>query len=665
MKTDQSKMVLRYYLPIENQEARFKQLVNFIERTGIRRIILFSSGFVEESAFFPLSYYKEHAQMLAKYIPALRLMGVEVGINMLNTMGHIFYSNDGEFNFTRAINQDGVASTGWACLRDENLHNYIKEQYSYYAALKPATMFLDDDVRHVKLNGLSCFCDEHIKAVSDRLKTNLTREDLRNALFSNYKINNEIKQAVMDVLKDDVDKITYIVEEAVHKISPDTRIGVMTVDFPTVTFDRDLSEFFVDSVSKKIDMIRVGMGFYREGEVKEIPSFFSNPMIQRNFINDKNVEIQPEVENDTYTSFYKSKTITDMQIIWCLTNGLQNMQLNIFEMLDAEINDFDSYTDLFANRMKYYNKITELVPLHSKSSGIGIFKSPRSLLHRRVKGGDALPELMYKNYWYQWIGLLGLPIGYDWEETPWLFLTGDDILGADCETVDSILKRGAILDNRAAECLVTMGYGQRIGIETISPMSREFAGERFTDEAENGKYKGCHNSYYFHSGLIGNTEVADITYSQGSRQISNIINHHHEKVANGVTLFENEKGERFCIIPMDNGLYQQFMNVNYKRKEQLENLFEWVARKRLSVISKHANTVVNINHFDDRNVITLFNLTSDGIDQIKIEYTVCGKLFYLDEKRLMQSILPHTDGKNLLLDKNIEALGTIILIDKK
>ena len=354
MIVDQSKMVLRYFLPIENQEARFKQLVNFIERSGVRRIILFSSGFVEESAFFPMSYYKEHAEMLAKYIPALRLMGVEVGINILNTMGHVFYSFDGEFNFARAINQDGVASTGWACLRDENLHEYVKEQYSYYAALKPATIFLDDDVRHVKLNGLSCFCDEHLKEISRRLATDITREEAKEALFANFETNNEIKKTIMDVLKDDVDKITFIIEEAVHAISPDTRIGVMTVDFPTVTFDRDLSEFFIDAVSKKIDLIRVGMGFYREGEIKEIPAFFSNPMIQRNFMNDNNVQIQPEVENDTYTSFYKSKTVTDLQIIWCLTNGLRNMQLNLFEMLDAEINDFDDYTmpNPFKNAVK-------------------------------------------------------------------------------------------------------------------------------------------------------------------------------------------------------------------------------------------------------------------------------------------------------------------------
>ena len=166
------------------------------------------------------------------------------------------------------------------------------------------------------------------------------------------------------------------------------------------------------------------------------------------------------------------------------------------------------------------------------------------------------------------------------------FLTGDDILGADSETVEGILKRGAVIDARAAECLVNMGYGQRIGIDSIAPMSKEFAGERFLDEAENGKYQGCHNSYYFHSGIIGNNEVMDISYKGGARQISKIINHHHEKVANGVTVVENEQNERFCIIPFDTGLFQQFMTVNYKRKEQIENVFEWVARKPLPEIGR-------------------------------------------------------------------------------
>ena len=197
MKYDESRMVLRYFLPVENHASRFKQLVNFLERTGIRRVILFTGSFVEESAFFPLDYYQEHAKILSQYIPTLKQMGVEIGINMLNTMGHVYYANDGEFDFTRALNQDGEPSTGWSCLMDDHLHEYIKKQYSFYAELKPDTIFLDDDVRYVKLNGLSCFCDKHLTAISKKLNKDITREQVKQELFSDFTLKNKTKEAVI------------------------------------------------------------------------------------------------------------------------------------------------------------------------------------------------------------------------------------------------------------------------------------------------------------------------------------------------------------------------------------------------------------------------------------------------------------------------------------
>lgn len=665
MSEDKSRMVLRYHIPLENHKERFKSLVYFLKRTGIRRVILFTGAFVEESAFFPMEYYEKHSEVLSGYMPVLKTLGVETGINVLNTMGHVYYSRDGEFDIQRAYDMDGNPSKGWACLMDEKLHGYVKKQYELYAALKPDTIFLDDDVRYVKLNNLSCFCDEHLKKFSTRLGEDLSREQIKSRILSNSTGVNITRQAVMDILKEDIDKLTFMIQKTIHGISPETRVGIMTGELPSVTFDRDLREFFIKSVPKKVDMIRTGMNFYREGEVKEIPLAFANPMIQRNLINHPNVEIQPEIENDTYTMFYKSKAVTHLQTVWCLTNGLRNMQLNIFEMLDYPINDFEEYTALYAENMKYYNAIADLIPEGTRASGVGIYRNSRSLLYRRVKEEGSINDLLYRNYWYQWIGLDGLPVGYNWDETSWLFLTGDDIVGADKDTIEIYLKKGAVIDVRAAECLAEMGYGDRIGIREINPVDREFAGERFSEDPMNGRFAGFHNSYYFHSGLISQGQVKSIDYKEGVREISRIINHHKEKVANGLTLYENESGERFCIIPMDTGLFQQFMNVNYKRKEQLINIFEWIAREPLPVVSLHANVVVNINKLPDKNIITLFNLTTDMIPKIRLKYEDQHKIYCLNKAGEIEEVDINTECDTLEINRSIDPLGCIVLIEYK
>lgn len=107
---DLANMVLRYYIGFEKTNERFDMLVNFLERTGIKRIILFSAPFAEGNSFFPEEYYQKHAQMLKPYIERLKKFGVEVGINMMYTMGHCFYADENESGFRRAITIDGESS---------------------------------------------------------------------------------------------------------------------------------------------------------------------------------------------------------------------------------------------------------------------------------------------------------------------------------------------------------------------------------------------------------------------------------------------------------------------------------------------------------------------------------------------------------------------------
>lgn len=664
MPTDKSRMVLRFFSGVENATERMAYLFDFLERTGIRRVLLFTGCFLEESTFLPLSYYEKHAAILASYMPRLREMGVEVGINVLNTVGHVYYANDGEFTFKRAVDIYGRPSNGSVCLLDEDVYGFIQQQYAYYAALKPAVIFFDDDVRNIKLDSFVCFCDEHIQQISQRVGKPLSREDIRSALLSDSFEVNPVKQAYMDCIRDDMRRLFDRVEQTVHRISPSTEIGMMTGVFPSMTFDRDLPSFFREFAPKGVDRIRTGMGFYREGEHKEIPLYFSSPMIQRNLIASPGVEIQPEVENDIYSLFYNSKAETHMQLTWCLSNGLRNMQMSIFDMADSVIPDFDVYTDLLAEKMPYYNALTELIPEGSRTAGVGMWKHSRSLLYRRTKSGQ-IGEFLYTNYWYQWLALDGMPIGYDWDTTPWLFLTGDDILGASPEEIDRFLQRGAVLEQRAAECLVHRGYGKRIGIASIRQADREFAGERFTDHPLNGSFGGVHNSCYFHSGLIAGREVAFIDYEPGAQPLSYIVDHHRQAVASGVTLYENPQGERFCILPMDAGLFQQFVQVNYKRKEQLVNVFGWVARRALPVVSQHANVVVNIHEFEDRNVLTLFNLTADPISPVKLTYALQGRMELLDAGgRLVPAAVTAEDGTTRV-ETELPPMGCLVLVDQK
>lgn len=59
-KKNSANMVLRYFIGFEDTQERFNMLVDFLKRSGISRVILFSATFAETSSIIPEEYYKNH-----------------------------------------------------------------------------------------------------------------------------------------------------------------------------------------------------------------------------------------------------------------------------------------------------------------------------------------------------------------------------------------------------------------------------------------------------------------------------------------------------------------------------------------------------------------------------------------------------------------------------
>ncbi len=660
-KLNASNMVLRYFLGEEDViKARFDILVDFLKRSGIRRVILFSAPFAETSSILPEEYYKNHVELIRPYVEKLKSMGVETGINVLHTNGHCFYADEKEFGFKRAVTLDGEPSRGSVCMLDKAFLDYIKRVYKYYASLNPSVIFTDDDIRMISLGQFICLCPAHIKAISKRVGRNLDFQKIKRSILSDKFEDNEVRNAFFEQLQEDIEFMISQIADSVHEVSSKTEIGVMTTEYPSVTADRDLKKFFEKlKDDKKVTRIRTGMNYYREGDYHSIPGAFMQPVIQRDFIDDDSIEIQPEVENDTYSFYQKSNSITNLQLMWCLTNGFRNMQLNLFNF-DMPIFNYEEIADMFSENIDYYNKVCEIIPEGYRSSGIGIYAHPKALTKRRAKGGN----LFFYPSWYKWFSLLGMPISAKQKESDFNMLVGDDIYLASDLEIDSILKKGALIELRAAEALVERGYGKRIGISDIKKIGRIFSGERFTDDVINGEFKGCANSDYFYSTLIDDETAKEITYLDGARTLSFYINHRKERLCNGVTAYENENGERFIILPYVDTDFTYFTNVNHKRRRQLINGFEWIAGKKLPVCADNEKMWVNINCFEGKNVITLFNLASDDVKAPRLRYTPIGKLKYVDKTGKLLPLKSKISDGTVIIDKKIRSTGVLLIVDE-
>lgn len=656
---DFTNMILRYYIGFDKTDERFEMLIDFLKRTGIKRVILFSAPFYEGSSFFPESYYQKHAQMLQPYIEQLRNLGIEVGINMLYTIGHCFYADEKETGFRRAVTIDGEKSRGCACPHDEHIDAYIKKIYQYYAALKPSVIFADDDIRAISMGQLICFCARHVELISKKVGRKLTREEIKNHIMKSGYEDDSVRNAYFEQMKDDINRIFCIIADAVHDISPETEIGIMTTSYPSVTADRNLKEFFEEMLTKKkITRIRTGMDFYREGEIITIPMNFSHPAIQREFIDNPSVEIQPEIENDTYGFYQKSNSVTRLQLIWCLTNGFRNMQLNLFDHIDYPVANYEEITGMLVSDTEYRNAITRLIPENHRTEGVTIFAHPQALTKRKDR-------FLFSANRYSWLQMMGIPLCTDGKSPDFLFLTGDDVVLCSDKEIDDLLKKGAVIDLRAARALVYRGFGKRIGIKKIEPLTEIFDGERFTEHELNEEYRGCHNSYYFNSALIPEDCIARITYCDSVKSVSYIINHKHEIVAPGAASYENKEGERFFILPTaDDGTFVFFSEMNPKRRRQLINAFSWIAGKPLPVRVDNERMCVNINSFGRYNIITLFNLSCDEVKSPALHYHPVGNLKFLSKNGRQLPLSYMVSNDLLMIDKKMKAFDTLVIVDE-
>lgn len=310
--------------------------------------------------------------------------------------------------------------------------------------------------------------------------------------------------------------------------------------------------------------------------------------------------------------------------------------------------------------MNYYNAVASLIPENHRTNGIGIYAHPRAITRRRAKNGN----LFFGARWYKWLNLLGLPLSSETRNSDFMMLVGDDIILETDEEIDRILKKGATLDVRAAEALIERGYGDRIGVKKIEEINEIYAGERFTDNSLNGEFKGVSNSDYIYSTLLDKETIKKITYDEKACILSYYINHHKEKVCDAVAKFENNKGERFIILPYEDNPFMYFTNVNHKRRRQFINGFEWIAGKKLPVCAENEKNCVNINYVKNGNVITLFNLASDNVKAPKLRYTPVGMLKFVDKTGRVKRLPCEIDGEYVTVKKELSATGVLVIVDE-
>ena len=72
----------------------------------------------------------------------------------------------------------------------------------------------------------------------------MTRKEIRTHILGSTFDEDAVKESYFSQVREDVEFLLLEIADAVHEVSPETEIGVMTTSYPSVTLDRNLNTFF-------------------------------------------------------------------------------------------------------------------------------------------------------------------------------------------------------------------------------------------------------------------------------------------------------------------------------------------------------------------------------------------------------------------------------------
>ena len=617
--------ILRIYLTDSHIRERVNDTISYCQRTGCSEVLIFTTSYDSAPSFAPLGAISAYVDTLKDAMQRLRAAGITISVNVLQTLGHVYFPMElqSEFPFQRRVYSDGRLSTQGACPLCPKLQDWVVGSYRQYARLQPRILFVDDDFRTV-MQGLACFCELHLQHMSELAGRRVEREEVVAAICDSKWPVSGLRQIYHQATTQGLCELAAKIRAAVHEVSPETRVGLMTARLPFGAAGMDIKRILHELAGEKRLFVRPQIGMYSEGFLRDMPAAFMGPD-QLRAVLPQDVEFYPEIENYHYTGYAKSAQCTFIQMASQVLMGFNHLALNVFDMFGSPFANHEMLISLLEQRRAFLDRLHQLVPEGNHPLGVSVATHPSVFLVNRAPAGSGTGSAEANNMPTKCLDNkllakrlpnLGLPVTYC-GTSDWTLLCGDDVLAMDAGVLDELLRKGAIMDASAASALALRGHETRIGVRVGKSLDLDNLGfEEFVHPEFNPTLQGqCfplrplvqHGDWHLLADLTGNGIVA-----------SRILNYRSQDKGPALLMTENDKGERFGVLAFS-GQGERHLIENLMRAEQLRRAFAWVARKKLPLAVLQARPylwpILNRTK-DGQLVIGITNLSTDIYDNI-------------------------------------------------
>ena len=470
---------LRYMLdPRANTPAKNEKLIEFVKKGKIDDVAFFING--EELNHSHLT--KDETQVWLDAIKPLQKELSKIGVTTsLNPWTTIMHSDRGyqvnpEIGFNTFVDINGNKAKDMACPADPTWRKYLANTYAQYASIHPRRLWLEDDFRHYNHSPLKlmCFCDYHMQLYNEKLGKKETRAEFVKKMLQPGEPTKE-RQVYLDQARQEMIETEHIIEQAVHKVSPETDLAQMT-SYPDwhALEGRDWDNLFKAQAGEGHPKVaRPHLPAYNEVAPLQYGRYFEEyTRITAAFLGE-NAELYPELESYMYSPLVKSNAFTAFQIITSALIGSQGILLNLFDMMGNGINDSWHYAEMLAQIKPFVNQLlANRLPI-DHLRGIKVLVDQDSSYYLQTKTGKNVEELLpHEKNWASLLGAFGfattiLPISKKTSlKNEVVAISGQLLRNLSNSQVTELVKNNfVLLDGECVQVLLDRNLGNLLHIE--------------------------------------------------------------------------------------------------------------------------------------------------------------------------------------------------------
>lgn len=442
----------------------------------------------------PFGVHEKNAAKLAAVAEKLRKAGIRVSLQVANTVGHGQYISSRDCSglvydgspVKGLVGHDGTEAKYCFCWNDPGFRDYLRRELKLYAAaVRPHTVWIDDDLRTVNHSpvSLGCFCPDCVDSFNAENGFSFTREQLCGEINNG---DGSVREKWIGFVRAGLASFAFDICGAIHEASPETYPALQ--NGANGGYSGTGLGFIFEAMERaagKKPKFRPGGGAYHDTNPNEMLVKMEAICWQKKLAEGFVDEIRPEIEALPDVCYGKTPAGFCMETSLYLAAGADAMSYAQMQNENEPFSWHEEALAAYSQHRAYWN-------LLSKASRGTLRGGIKIALGKEMWRAKNTPEWKWQRERFgvvpEALDVTAIPFTYDEVSDPVFALHPSALPGLSDGELEELLKKPVLTDGECAQ-IINERFPGALKAE-FAPLSVMKLREVYTDHPVNGEAAG-------------------------------------------------------------------------------------------------------------------------------------------------------------------------------